>query len=103
MLNLPLDSDETTNYDKLPDIHKRYMEPSESIHIANPNEEQMRHLRRDEKEGNSNSSSDLFSIDYINNNQFLEAKDILKEIISIENEHPELLQIGLNRNKGKYS
>lgn len=103
VLNLPLDSDGSENSDKLPDIHKRYEVPSESINIVNPNEEYMRQLNHNEKEGNSNSSSDLFSLDYINNNKFLEAKDILNEIISIENQNPELLQVGLNRNRGNFS
>ena len=73
VLNLPLDTDDSEYSNKLPDIHKRYVVPSESINIVNPNEEYMRQLNHNEKEGNSNSSSDLFSLDY-NNNKFLEAK-----------------------------
>lgn len=102
VLNLPLDTDDSEYSNKLPDIHKRYVVPSESINIVNPNEEYMRQLNHNEKEGNSNSSSDLFSLDY-NNNKFLEAKDILSEIITIERENPELLQVGINRNKGNFS
>ena len=99
ILNLPLD--EENESDKLQDPHRKYEEPSETVNIANPNEVQMRNINQNEKEGNSCSSPDLFSLDYINHNKFPEAKDVLEEIMQIEIDNPELLKTGLNRIKGK--
>ena len=101
ILDLPLDDD--NNSDRLPDIHRKYEVPSETINIANPNEDQIRNINHNEKEGKSCSSPDLFSVDYINRNQFLEAKDILEEMIKLENEYPELNHTVVKQSKGKRS
>jgi hypothetical protein len=88
VLDIPLDKDVPRDVPKSEDIMVKYkIDDEDTIRIANPNE----HEFNDQERGlnstfnqalahsrRSSSSSDFFNIDYSNENEFYETKEILK-------------------------
>lgn len=102
ILDLPLDKEEPVPERKASSKQSKYRISDDNIELANPNEDEPSDQSMNLKLGNSNDSSDFFSVDYNNRNQFLETKEVLQQIFVMENNNPEFRDALLAKSKGEY-